>query len=81
MTYIGYPLVGDAVYGGRLKIPPGCSDDFANALRNFKRQALHAASLGLEHPTSREWMQWQAEVPNDMQHLIELAEQDSRNQA
>jgi 23S rRNA pseudouridine1911/1915/1917 synthase len=80
MTYIGYPLVGDAVYGGRLKIPPGCSDDFANALRHFKRQALHAASLGLEHPTSREWMQWQAEVPNDMQHLIELAEQDSRNQ-
>jgi len=78
MAYIGYPLVGDVVYGGRLKIPPGSSDDFANALRNFKRQALHATSLGLEHPISREWMQWQSEMPDDMQRLVDFAEQDSQ---
>lgn len=81
MAYIGYPLVGDVVYGGRLKIPPGSHEEFASALRNFKRQALHATSLGLQHPTSREWMQWQAEMPEDMQNLIEFAEQDSQQQS
>ncbi|WP_455200152.1 23S rRNA pseudouridine(1911/1915/1917) synthase RluD [Kaarinaea lacus] len=78
MAYIGYPLVGDAVYGGRLKLPPGSLDDFANALRKFKRQALHATSLGLEHPISHDWMQWQADLPEDMRLLIDFAEQDSR---
>lgn len=76
MAYIGYPLVGDVVYGGRLKIPPACSQAFANGLRNFKRQALHAASLELQHPASGEWMHWQVDMPDDMQELINLAEQD-----
>ncbi len=76
MSYIGYPLVGDMVYGGRLKIPAGCLDEFASALRNFKRQALHAASLGLKHPKSGEWKQWQADLPEDMQDLLHFADQD-----
>jgi 23S rRNA pseudouridine1911/1915/1917 synthase len=76
MAYIGYPLVGDVVYGGRLKIPPASQDNFVNALRNFKRQALHATSLGLHHPTSGEWAQWQVDMPDDMQALLRLAEQD-----
>lgn len=76
MAYIGYPLVGDVVYGGRLKIPPASQDNFVNALRNFKRQALHATSLGLHHPTSGEWAQWQVDLPDDMQALLRLAEQD-----
>lgn len=80
MAYIGYPLVGDVVYGGRLKIPPGCQEAFVNALRSFKRQALHATKLGLQHPASKEWMQWQADIPEDMQLLINFAEQDSKNQ-
>ena len=81
MAYIGYPLVGDVVYGGRLKIPPGSHDTFANALRNFKRQALHATSLGIMHPVSKQWMQWQADMPEDMQKLIDFAEQDLQNQS
>jgi 23S rRNA pseudouridine1911/1915/1917 synthase len=80
MAYIGYPLVGDVVYGGRLKIPAASSETFANALRNFKRQALHATSLGLQHPTSGEWVQWQVDMPSDMQELVRLAEQDLQQQ-
>ncbi|MCI0507381.1 MAG: 23S rRNA pseudouridine(1911/1915/1917) synthase RluD [Gammaproteobacteria bacterium] len=80
MAYIGYPLVGDVVYGGRLKIPPACNQVFANALRNFKRQALHAASLELQHPASGEWMHWRVDMPDDMQELINLAEQDLQQQ-
>jgi len=76
MSYIHYPLVGDFVYGGRLRIPPDCDDAFAQVLRDFKRQALHAAALGLIHPKTGEVMQWQAPVPDDMAALINLAQQD-----
>jgi len=77
MAYIHYPLVGDTVYGGRLKIPPNCNDDFAETLRSFKRQALHATRLELAHPDKRQGlMQWQVEIPDDMSHLVKLAEMD-----
>lgn len=72
MAYVRYPLLGDPVYGGRFRLPPGCSISFEKALRVFRRQALHAASLGLTHPVSGEFCQWQAPVPEDMQHLLEV---------
>ena len=50
LAHIGYPLVGDKVYGGRLALPKGCSEELRQALREFPRQALHAARLQLEHP-------------------------------
>lgn len=70
MASIGYPLVGDPVYGGRLKLPKGASEILLDTLRGFKRQALHAASLGLLHPASGERMDWQAPLPEDMQQLL-----------
>lgn len=76
MAYIHYPLVGDMVYGGRLKIPPGCSESFVNMLRSFRRQALHAEKLGLHHPQTGEWMEWSAPVPEDMHNLVEMARED-----
>ncbi|MGA7801442.1 MAG: 23S rRNA pseudouridine(1911/1915/1917) synthase RluD, partial [Gammaproteobacteria bacterium] len=50
MASIHYPLVGDPVYGGRLRIPAGATEALAATLRAFRRQALHAARLGLTHP-------------------------------
>ena len=76
LSYIHYPLVGDFVYGGRLRLPPDCNEAFATALRSFKRQALHAATLGLHHPVTKELVQWQAPVPEDMAELIKLAQLD-----
>lgn len=77
MAYIRHPLVGDPVYGGRLKIGSGCSQDFADRLRSFKRQALHAWQLGLVHPFTGETMHWELEIPADMQDLIDAARQDT----
>ena len=71
MEYIRYPLVGDPVYGGRFRLPPQCSERLEKILREFKRQALHAAKLGLRHPVSREHMEWQADLPDDMQQLLQ----------
>ncbi|QWF71002.1 23S rRNA pseudouridine(1911/1915/1917) synthase RluD [Methylomonas paludis] len=72
MTHINYPLVGDQVYGGRFQMPADCSPELAEALRNFKRQALHATKLGLEHPETGEYMEWELEMPADMQYLLKV---------
>jgi 23S rRNA pseudouridine1911/1915/1917 synthase len=67
MQSIGHPLVGDPVYGTR----PSCvSPALRDALRAFHRQALHAERLGLIHPETRETMEWQVPVPEDMMALI-----------
>lgn len=72
MAWLGYPLVGDPVYGGRFKLPKGASAELQAGLREFKRQALHAAELGLIHPLSDEAMHWQAAMPGDMAALVAL---------
>ncbi|GAB6040494.1 23S rRNA pseudouridine(1911/1915/1917) synthase RluD [Endothiovibrio diazotrophicus] len=77
MAHLHHPLVGDPVYGGRLKLPAGCSEALKGVLRGFKRQALHAARLGLIHPRSGEAMEWVAELPADMVALIEALRADA----
>lgn len=70
MAHLGFPLVGDPVYGGRRRIPSGCSPDLAAELRDFPRQALHAARLRLVHPANGDEVEWQAPLPEDMEHLL-----------
>ena len=76
MSHIHFPLVGDPVYGGRLILPRGASDELKDALKSFKRQALHAAKLGLKHPATQQEMHWKAPLPEDMLHLIEVLRAD-----
>lgn len=76
MAYLKYPLVGDPVYGGRLRIPPASSELLQQTLRRFPRQALHASRLGLIHPQSGEYMEWQVPLPEDMEQLLEILRQD-----
>jgi 23S rRNA pseudouridine1911/1915/1917 synthase len=76
MAYVGFPVFGDPVYGGRLRIPPDSSHHFAETLRGFHRQALHATRLGLIHPRTAQEMEWEAGPPDDMRQLIEVLEED-----
>ena len=69
MTKLGHPLVGDPLYG-RAWRPAGVPDDTASAIAAFKRQALHAAMLAFEHPTSTEKLRFEQEIPLDMKELI-----------
>ena len=71
MAHIRYPLFGDPVYGGRFQMPPNCSPELEKELRSFKRQALHAAKLGLVHPVTDEYMEWEQPLPDDMVRLIQ----------
>jgi 23S rRNA pseudouridine1911/1915/1917 synthase len=77
MAYIRFPILGDPVYGGRLRIPPDASPECATVLREFRRQALHAVRLELTHPASGERLRWQAELPDDMARLVEVLREDS----
>jgi len=77
MAHIRYPLVGDPVYGGRLRIPPGCTAALNEQLHTFRRQALHAARLQLVHPLTNQDMAWEAPLPADMQRLLEVLRADA----
>jgi 23S rRNA pseudouridine1911/1915/1917 synthase len=66
-----HALVGDQVYGGRLALPKGASDELVQLLRHFKRQALHATRLAFEHPVTGEAMDLSVEPPNDLLLLID----------
>ena len=70
MSHIRFPLVGDQVYGGRFQMPAGCSETLEKELRSFKRQALHAAKLGLLHPVTNEYLEWVQPLPDDMARLL-----------
>lgn len=77
MAYINHPLLGDPVYGGRFKIPAASDDKFIEALKSFKRQALHARHLGLIHPATNEFIEWEVEVPQDMIDLQNVLRLDA----
>ncbi|MGD8310127.1 MAG: 23S rRNA pseudouridine(1911/1915/1917) synthase RluD [Chromatiales bacterium] len=77
MAHIRHPLVGDRVYG-RLRLPAGASASLREALLDFRRQALHAVKLGLEHPASGEWLEWSTPVPPDLERLLGVMRGDSR---
>ncbi len=77
MAHIHHPLVGDPLYGGRLKLPPAASDALVETLRGFRRQALHAMRLTLQHPETGERLSWEAPLPADMCQLLSALEQDA----
>ncbi|MDM1763398.1 MULTISPECIES: 23S rRNA pseudouridine(1911/1915/1917) synthase RluD [unclassified Acinetobacter] len=77
-SYIGYPLVGDPVYMSRVKVPAGASETLINTLRGFKRQALHAAKLGLIHPRTKEEMMFEAPWSEDFAQLVEVLRSENK---
>lgn len=70
MAHIRHPLVGDATYGNGLKLPKGATPALVEALRGFRRQALHAEQLAFVHPASGETISIKAERPADLEKLI-----------
>jgi len=72
LSHIGYPLIGDPMYGGKVRFPKKADAVLKEALVSFKRQALHARKLTLTHPTSDELMLWKAPLPEDMLALLDV---------
>jgi len=78
MAHQHTPIVGDPVYGGRLRLPPGASSELQEQLAGFRRQALHAARLTLAHPSSGESVSWSSPLPGDMSRLLEALRADAQ---
>ncbi|MDQ8735925.1 RluA family pseudouridine synthase [Paenibacillus sp. LHD-38] len=62
MKHIGCPLVGDKMYGPE----EGSVEDWESTVG---RQALHAEILGFTHPLTKQWMEWQASLPPELELL------------
>ncbi|MEI6413949.1 MAG: 23S rRNA pseudouridine(1911/1915/1917) synthase RluD [Pseudomonadota bacterium] len=75
-SHVGYPLVGDPLYGGRSFLPKHATPALIERLRGFGRQALHATHLGLIHPGNGQAMAWTAPPPADFLSLLETLRAD-----
>ncbi|MDR1544791.1 MAG: RluA family pseudouridine synthase [Prevotellaceae bacterium] len=81
--HIGHPLFSDSKYGGNEIIKGNLFAKYRQFVTNCfeicPRQALHAKTLGFTHPTTKEFMQFNSDLPNDMVKLIEKWEKYSIN--
>jgi 23S rRNA pseudouridine1911/1915/1917 synthase len=59
MKYIGYPLAGDPKYGPKKTLP-------------IEGQALHAGVLGFHHPRTNEYLEFEAPLPPEFEHLLTM---------
>jgi 23S rRNA pseudouridine1911/1915/1917 synthase len=78
LSHQKYPIVGDPVYGGRFAQPRGAAPELVDTLRAFKRQALHAASLGFDHPRTGKRLVLNSPVPEDFRLLLQALRDDAR---
>jgi 23S rRNA pseudouridine1911/1915/1917 synthase len=77
MAHLKHPIIGDPLYGGPLKLPKGATPELIEALRGFRRQALHAEVLEFTHPVTGEPVRCTAPVPDDMRALIKVLHDDT----
>ncbi len=76
MTHIGHPLVGDPVYGrARHRAAPELTPAARIIFDGFRRQALHAAVLGFDHPESGRRLRFEAPIPPDFANLLNSLEE------
>jgi 23S rRNA pseudouridine1911/1915/1917 synthase len=77
MAHAKAPLLGDPVYGGRPRLPPQASPELRAALQSFKRQALHATRLRLQHPVTGEPLDFTSPLAPDLERLLALLRADT----
>ncbi len=72
MAHIGHPVMGDPLYATGFRTKSARLEDEARvALEALGRQALHAARLGFEHPGTGEELEFESDLPADMQRLLD----------
>lgn len=74
LSEAGHPLAGDPVYGGSGRLTNIRDPQLIALIKGLGRQALHAKTLGFIHPATREYMEFDTELPADMAQIIEYLE-------
>ena len=77
MAHARHPLIGDPLYGGSFRLPKAATPELVEALRTFRRQALHAEKLSFRHPASGEEITTESPMPADMQALVATLRADT----
>ncbi|MDP9040822.1 MAG: RluA family pseudouridine synthase [Bacteroidota bacterium] len=76
MKYIGHPLFNDETYGGDKILKGTIFNKYKqfteNCFATCKRQALHAKTIGFIHPTTKQEMIFDSDLPDDMNKVIEM---------
>jgi 23S rRNA pseudouridine1911/1915/1917 synthase len=75
LSDLGHPVAGDAQYGGRRRAGVIADKILRSYIKNLTRQMLHAAMLGIIHPGTGRWMEFKAEMPEDMKALIAVLDE------
>jgi len=76
LAYIKHPIVGDDMYGGKLVYPWQLKDAEPVVEEPvIARCALHAFTIEFKHPTTEEMVKFEAPMPKDMQHLLDMLRQ------
>ncbi|KTC81767.1 23S rRNA pseudouridine(1911/1915/1917) synthase RluD [Legionella cincinnatiensis] len=70
LAYIHHPVVGDPLYGTRMRFPTHASEHLRTLFQNFKRQALHARTLSFYHPKTEKELTLMAPMPDDFKLLL-----------
>lgn len=78
MAHIRAPLIGDPVYGGRMRLPPAPTEALIAGLRGMRRQALHAARLAFAHPMSGADLELTSPLPTDFSDLLDVLRTDQK---
>ncbi|MBX9455143.1 MAG: RluA family pseudouridine synthase [Rhizobium sp.] len=72
MAHIGHPLIGDPEYGAAFRTKVNLLPDAARkVVGRYRRQALHAYLLQIEHPRSGEVMRFESDLPADLVELVD----------
>ena len=72
-SHIGHGLIGDPIYGLRKAMPGSVFEpEDMVIVKGFSRQALHAKSIGFIHPITKEYMNFDSDIPSDLIELIEI---------
>lgn len=78
MKHLGHPIFSDQTYGGDKILKGIQSGNYKSFIQNcfatIPRQALHAKTLGFIHPTSKKFMQFDSELPEDFKQVVEKFE-------
>ncbi len=82
LSHLGYPVIGDADYGGRDKrilrrIGLDYTDVFDKIMGIIDRQALHAASIEFTHPIKKRRIRIAAPLHEDMKKLIDFLNENA----
>jgi 23S rRNA pseudouridine1911/1915/1917 synthase len=76
LSHLKHPIVADDMYGGKLVYPWQLADaEPAVEEPVIARCALHAWTLEFAHPTTQQRVSFEAPLPADMQHLLDLLRQ------